>query len=415
MNNEPSTQYGRRRIERVTFVLPSSFQPADLLPGALAMRSDDARWFVSLVLKKTAAKCVDEWGLVRLHSDVLRRVMDQRNSAAVIRALVDGNVIEEAPHCAGVKAKGYRLANRFLGDRCVRVPAMDPRLIERLERERDRLDEEQPQSEWLPIHHDLEREQHHVTIAPEAEQLVDTLPTHTRLCQDVLVSNLRHRSLPFTVSRTGRVFNSITGLKRELRRTLRIERRPVGSVDIVCAQPGLLALMLSRQFHPSGVPKPRTTYKLTDSVCSSTGPLPADTARFVNRVGDGSFYQVLVDKTGFDRETVKLGFLRDVLAKKGRYPSAVESAFAAEFPTVHAAIREINAADHGELIRRLQGMESWLVVELVAPRLLSAGCHAVTLHDAIFARADKVSDVEAAFREVFDELDFHLSLKREAA
>jgi len=110
---------------------------------------------------------------------------------------------------------------------------------------------------------------------------------------------------------------------------------------------------------------------------------------------------------------VKLAFLRDVLAKRGSYPSRVEQAFRMLFPGVHAFIRAVNRRDHGELIRHLQRLESWLVVEQVAPRLVGR-VPCVTLHDAIYSTLRSLTAVEATFEEVFDEIGIHLKLKREA-
>jgi hypothetical protein len=120
-----------------------------------------------------------------------------------------------------------------------------------------------------------------------------------------------------------------------------------------------------------------------------------------------------MDATGLDRNCVKLAFLRDVLAKRGSYPSRVEQAFRMLFPGVHAFIRAVNRRDHGELIRHLQRLESWLVVEQVAPRLVGR-VPCVTLHDAIYSTLRSLTAVEATFEEVFDEIGIHLKLKREA-
>ena len=116
--------------------------------------------------------------------------------------------------------------------------------------------------------------------------------------------------------------------------------------------------------------------------------------------------------SGLDRDVVKLALLRDVLAKRGRYPSAVENAFRDAFPTVYQIVRAVNRDDHGTLIRLLQRAESWLVVETVAPRLLGR-VRILTLHDAIFSRRRDVRKVKDAFREVFDERGFEMTLKVE--
>ena len=60
------------------------------------------------------------------------------------------------------------------------------------------------------------------------------------------MSNIRRREHTFSVSSTGRVFNWITGLQREMRSTLRIDVEHVGNVNIRCAQPESLAVILTR-------------------------------------------------------------------------------------------------------------------------------------------------------------------------
>ena len=383
------------------------------------------RWLISTILTKTANRDTDVWGLVRLDSRILRRVMNQRTALEVIQSLVDGGAIQTAPYYAGVKCKGYRLARRYLSDRCVRMPVTDPWLLERIQRERQRLDTEEREARWLPIHYALHQDQQRLTIGPDADVILAGQPPHTRLCQDVLVGNIRRRDFHLTVGRTCRVFNAITGLKRDLRHALRIDGEPLGSVDIRCAQPGLLAVIL-RQAYPPNRPKHALTYKLgapgrPDPPLSLPAPPLApfapslaspDVAFFGELACTGCLYERLVTLSGLTRELVKKRFLIDVLAKRGRYPSDVERAFRAEFPTVHRAIRYVNRDDHGELIRLLQRMEAWLVIEQVSPRLVGR-VPVVTLHDAIYSTGDGLRAVEAAFRETFDAIGCRLALKVE--
>ena len=192
----------------------------------------------------------------------------------------------------------------------------------------------------------------------------------------------------------------------------------MGCVDIGCAQPALLAMMMSPKFPPNGL-KNLSTYKhalLVVPAClpaSCLALLPApDAAAFAVLASGGVLYESLMADTNLNRDVVKLAVLRDVLAKRGRYPSVVESAFRDAFPTVLRIIREVNRRDHGELIRLLQRAESWLVVETVAPRLLGK-VRVVTLHDAIYSRRPDVGTVAEAFREVFQGLGFEMGLKLE--
>ncbi|MEQ8791515.1 MAG: hypothetical protein RIC55_34950, partial [Pirellulaceae bacterium] len=106
-------------------------------------------------------------------------------------------------------------------------------------------------------------------------------------------------------------------------------------------------------------------------------------------------------------------FMKDVLAKKGGYPPrAVESVFHERFPSIHRFVQWFNQEDHGNLIRHLQSLEAWLVIEQVAPRLVKQ-IPIVTLHDAIFCRAGDSSAVEAAFLEAFEQISFSMKLELE--
>jgi hypothetical protein len=357
-----------------TFTLPRGFDVSEFLPARLLTRADDARWLVSTILIKMANRDTDIWGLVRLDSQVLRRVMYKHDAADIVRALERGSAIETAAYCVRGKCKGYRLAQRYLGDRCVRVPVTDPRLLERIERERQRLGAEEREARFMPIHYALQDEQRNLRITDDADAIIAGLPTHngrglpvnTRLCQDVLVGNIRRREFPFSVGSTRRVFNAITGLKRELRHTLRIGGEPLGSIDIRCAQLGLLGMILTQNIPPSR-PKPRATYKhgaprvpasfpcLLPPVAPALAPLARalaspDVADFCALASSGTFYERLVMLSGLERDAVKLAFLRDVLAKRGCYPSVVEQAFRVAFPCVYGFIRWVNRRDHAELI-----------------------------------------------------------------
>ena len=400
-----------------TFDLPRSFDPTEYLTGPLALKADYGRWLVSAVLRKMALGGRDEWGLARLHSDVLYRVLGN-DAGKIVQALEAGQVIETTPYRGGVKTRGYRLALRFLDDRCVRVPCTNPVLRERLLRERERMESaaETARTRWLPIHHTLNAEQHALSIDGRlADEILDTLPAHTTLCQSVLVADLRRRAFRFSVGSTGRVFNAISSLKRELRGAVRLAGEPTGCVDLVNSQPALLAVEMLLQNPTNGV-KGAETYRDTgaDSLPSlpcSALPAALDSA-YRSLVLTGRLYEFLAQRTGVSRDSVKLALLRDVLAKRGRYPSQVESVFRGEFPEVYAFVRRVNRYDHAELIRRLQRLESWLVIHQVAPRLVGR-VPCITLHDAIFSSLRSLPAVEAAFQEVFDTIGFRFSTKRE--
>ena len=114
-----------------------------VLAPRLSFHADSARYFVSTILRKTAAKDVDPWGLVRLDSQILRRVMG-KHSSEIVKALEPGAI--DCVLLPKREMQGLPPCERYLGDRCVTRPAVDPFLIDRLNRERQHQDAERPTS-----------------------------------------------------------------------------------------------------------------------------------------------------------------------------------------------------------------------------------------------------------------------------
>lgn len=387
-----------------------------ILPPRLYGRADDARWLISTILRKLTAKDVDQWGCVRLNANILRCVMNHGCVAPIIRALKDADVLETYAHRVGEKPTGYRFAKRYLGDECVRVPITDQGLIERITSGREKVKQE---NQWQPVHHRLNMAQRCLTITDDADQILNELPEHTRLCQNVVVSGIRCRDFPFSVSTTGRVFNAIGCMQRDIRPSLRIDDQRLGHVDFSCSQLSLLANSIVSEFPHCGLKK-SAQLRYTPSPCSFVlfptpfpySSPPSSFRELLSLSSGGTLYEVLANETGMDRATVKKRVMTDVLAKKGNYPSEMEDVFRRLFPEVLDVIQWINRNDHGELIRFLQRKESWIVVEQISPRLLGR-IPMVTLHDAIFSRQSDLPLVESAFRDVCRELDYKMSFKVE--
>ena len=157
-------------------------------------------------------------------------------------------------------------------------------------------------------------------------------------------------------------------------------------------------------------------------------PLCSSVSRFSDACRAGELFAVLGNRLcasglSLARPEIKRRFLADVLAKRkanangAEYPSAVEVAFRLEFPGVWRFIRVVNRDgwEHWRLIRVLQRLESWLVIDQVCQRFMSRQPteFIITLHDALFVRPAAVERVIETFNEVFDELDFRMTLKLE--
>lgn len=461
--NMPNGSFGRVP----SFVLPASFHPGEFLKSPkLQARFDDARYFVSLILRKLARWDVDHLGLVRLHAKHLRNMMFQADYAAVVEALVDGGAVERFPYQVGQRSFGYRLAARFIADKHVRVPIADQRLIRRLEKFSDDCAQERL-VRMKPVHHALAERQLRLQIhGDRAREVLSGLPQAENPfdCQGVLVGDIEARDFHLAVGNYGRVANNITSLKRELRDELHVGGRRLGSVDLSCAQPAFVAKLI--QDAAKGVCEVSASnlnqeakaqipgFLRTETEGKSTGELTREGAQrapdsnydssptirvhydssrpatsnsdfglYRSLVQRGEFYDHLLGELGhaISRDELKRRFLADVIAKRkasfrgGEYPSIVEAKFRELFPTVYRFIRSVNCNgyEHANLIRRLQRAESALVIETVAADLLTRNprMFCLTLHDAIYTTAENLANVEEAFQRAFEQTGFAMSFK----
>jgi hypothetical protein len=438
----------------IYFHLPASFNSREALPNRLRNRGDDARWLLNAVVTRTAFGDTDEYGYVHMNSNIMKKVMSKRTYAEVTRALVDEQWFDPpTPHSASRWSKGYRISGEHQAEPLKLVEAKNEGIITRIRREWDRVRQEQKKL-WLPIYHKLARAQNNLTILPSADVILDSLKPQALLCQSILIHDIRTQNYKFTLGHTGRAYNSITGLIRVLRKSLRLSGEPLGGVDIRCAQPGLLVVLMQisegknvpTYIHTllgrvppldAAVRRYSGLIGLDRAVSGSAPGLESDFNRFKDLIDDGSLYEefisicqaggvILPDSEhpmrwskknrgsppDNPRDGVKLYFLRDVLAKCGNYPSHFERVFRDAFPSVHGFVRWINQNDYCNLIRTLQRLESWLVIENVAPRLVDR-IPIVTLHDAIYGRRRDMPIVQDAFYETFEALGIQLKVKAE--
>ena len=398
------------------FIQPESFDPGETLPPKLHRFGDDSRYFVSTILRKMSRGQVDEDGNVRLAAKYLRSIMNFRNYSRVIDAMLDSGVVDRVSYLVGVKSFGYRLSERFVNDKHVRVAATDGRLIKRLEafyaeQEKDR------RSRMRPVHEALERHQQRLSIDRDhAAEILARLPPKSNPwdTQNILIQDIVNKDFRLSIGTYGRVSNNITSLKRELRQALRLGKDPLSNVDIRCCQPALLGKLAQEATEQQ---------RATSGACNYDVQCGGDIGSFGNLVQMGEFYEFMVVKLSnrscpvFTRNEVKERFMKDILAKRGNYPSLVEDLFCELFPTVYRFIRHVNkdGSEHANLIRRLQRAESDLVIHTVAADLAvrRPGMFFLTLHDSIFATEQDIPFVVEAFETAFKRYEFSMSLKVE--
>lgn len=413
-------------VNRV-FVLPQSFDPIELLPKSLHKFADDGRYIASTILRKTARGQADAGGYVALRAEYLRNIISERRGRDVIQSLLAAEAIHRTPYQTGVRSFAYKLDDRYQADPHIRLPIECKRLLRNLERHAELCRAEADQR-MKPIHRTLATLQNVLQIdGAESKAILTTLPVESNPfdVQGILVADILERRFRLSVGDYGRVANSITSLKRELRAALRCEGLQLSGVDISCAQPCLLSLLI--RFFQKNV----TSYIATPLLppLPPVAPCPSF-AVFAASCLSGELFGVLGMRLkdageNWTRDEVKKRLLTDVLAKRkaspsgAEYPSAIEDVFRAEFPGVWRFIRGVNqdGFEHANLIRLLQQMESWLVIEQVCGRFVRRypGEFAVSLHDAVFVRPEMLGALIESFEEVFSMLDFTPTLKVEGA
>ncbi len=430
------------------FTNPESFDPREFLTSPkLAGRWEDSRLFIGLILTKLARGQADDSGMVRLRAGYLRNVMHNRDSKAVVDALLERGAVWRTAYKKGEKPFGYRLSDRFIGDRHVRLPITDAKLIRRLEAFHANADRDR-KARMKPIHFALERQQHRLRIhGDEAREIIAGLPPKSNPfdVQGVLVADIEQRDFHCNVGRYGRLANNITSLKREIRSALHIDGQPLQSVDIACCQPALIGKIVrdgtGAGRHGAGKAdrgEQGRGAKASIYDAQSSGPTEGDLERYCSAVQAGTFYELMVAELSdygisrqfkkrfladgiSSRDQFKKRFLADVIAKKkanrqgAEYPSDVEDCFRVTFPTVYGFIRDFNGDGwhHENLIRELQRQESAFVIEIVAAELVAQYplLFIISLHDAIYSTARHIPKVVRAFKSAFAENDFSMSLK----
>lgn len=429
------------------FILPACFDPGILLPASLAKRLDDARYFINTILRKLVRQQADATGYVRLRAANLRKVMHFRDYSKVVDALLSAGTVQRTSYQVRNYPFGYRLDTAYLHEPHKRIRVKDERLLARLMKFIQKCKED-GLKEMLPVHQELWQRQKRLDIDGSlARSIIADLPAESNPfdVQNILVADIEQRQFRLSVGNYGRVSNSITNLKREVREALRVDGERLVGVDIACCQPSLLALLMQRLIPPTegknctsynaslpppvGLPSLSRLGLSSSLVSRLSGCLDCPSvSKFADRCCRGSLFDFLLrlfEERGIEttRDRIKLTFLADILAKRkanrhgAEYPSEMESIFREEFPGVWQFIRIVNGHgwNHERLIRILQRLESWLVIENVCQRFMTDNPSefVITLHDAIYVCPGAVERATAAFEGVFEALEFHMTLKIE--
>jgi len=394
------------------FILPADFDAASSLPRSLNRQLHAAEWLVNSLLRKVAN---GQKGPVPMQAQFLKRMMGD-NYAWLIMALADAKVVNRVgAYEPGRRSFAYTLHERFANSPHVRKAVINKPMRKRLSALQ--TDRQEAQRRWRkPVHLELMRRQNALQIHGDEGRAVLAAESGSNPfdSQGVLIRDIEDMRFRLSVGNCGRVSNSITSIKKTVRPLLHIDGTRLAGVDLQCAQPALLGLLIQVV---CGQAKTHNIVWYLADLPSLSPPSLVTFAPFFAAVHGGFLYETVQDllEPKPDRDELKRRVMRDVFAKRGRYPSAVEDAFRSLFPAVHSLIRQINRQHHATLIRQLQRMESTLVIEQVSGRLMKRhqDLFLVTLHDAIYGRESEVHVIEAGFQETFDMIGYRIPLKTE--
>ncbi|WP_010581915.1 hypothetical protein [Schlesneria paludicola] len=339
----------------------------------------------------------------------LLKVMRAQTYAEVIEALIVGGVVERFAYVPGAKSFGYRLDKRYLEDKHIRVKATDLRLIRRLAKFHAQAAKD-VDARMKPVHRQLAKLQAQLEIDGDAARktIAGLDPASNPYdCQGINVQNIESRDFYANVSQYGRLANSISTLKRELRKHLHVRNQSLVSVDVANAQPALLGKLAAQ--HRKGEQERIKSRGKYDSRFS-------DLEQYIRLVQSGEFYDhfaLSLNAPELDRDAIKKKILADVIAKKGKYQSKVEDKFRELFPSVYRFIKKVNANDHANLIRLLQREESHFVIETVAANFIATnpGEFVISLHDSLYSTRKNLHAIEQSFQRGFEQTGFPMTLK----
>jgi hypothetical protein len=210
------------------------------------------------------------------------------------------------------------------------------------------------------------------------------------------ISMLSEKDYFMTKSSTsGRIFNNITSLPRELRTCLYFDNNDeITELDIANSQPFLFNILIDDNFYFE-----RDIF----------GDKYADVHQYKQLTSDGKLYDYLIDKWDIkmDRNTFKKEFFAKIFYCKlsSNYRYVLSKKFAADFPNVFALVVKLKEGNYNNLAIQLQKKEADIIIYKIGKRLMDLGIWFVTIHDSILCKKQDLTICQKIFEEEFRKLN----------
>lgn len=413
--------------------LPDNFDPLQHLPGHLHKYADHARWLVHTIYRRRWQGKYRDDAFISLHAANLRRILPKEHYRAIIRALIQAQVLE----CDGIwrrgrKSLGYRLTATYRDQPFHRQEIANPRLKRKVAQERAKRHEEFT----LPVHQHLYN--HLTTLEIDMEAIRKRYRKPGRL---LLAQMIADKQWYLSADDRGRLSTNLTSLKKTLRRYLTVKGQELVEIDVRNSQPLFLCLLLVQYYYNKGnlssvysfTPEedfrqelcatkftyaiPSNTHTPTPSPSPLRCPislvlpeLPEDVNDYIHLVQDGALYENMMRYEGLtvtddERAKYKKTFFRMLYCRNCRYEEKAKTLLAL-FPNVYQVVKHLKERDYKWLPLALQHIESCIMIHRVARRMMETypATFISTIHDCLVTLATEKTKVEQVIFEEFAQI-----------
>jgi hypothetical protein len=351
----------------------------------------------AVVVRRFIDRWTDATTYVPLAARYARRFVPDRVRRDLFEALLHQKVLERdrvyyfgpVAHAHGSRGKCwcYRVGPAYRGVPVRATEVVHPELLRKM----DAADMAERAAITDPVHRALRHWHDRVVVLPDA-------PYGEHPLLDRLIGGERR----FTVCAQGRIHTNVANLPRQHRQFIQVGGAGLDSIDVATSQPLLLGLLLTGRAGTGegGRGRKGGAGGGTQALCvHSSNP---DLTEYLADCLSGRVYDRLAAETGYARDDVKPLFLAVIYGHPEHMHTRVGEAVRKLYPTVFAAVADLNfELGHGGLPRLMQTVESRVMIRRVAARLLREAPRVpiLTVHDCILFPPGHAARVERAIRE----------------
>lgn len=407
----------RKRDGRVVYTVP------DILFSEFGIEDERTALMLGLIYTSCSSS---KNGIASIASTYFRGIIGQNYMKHLNKLMDSGLVIRSGKYAKGLRCYKYSIPGfiREVGSREIGV--RPGRFRDLLNDFLDKMDNEE-KSKWTTIHHIIDVLEKRPVFSKESVEfaLGEVEDEFVRASQRNAVSSVIFGDVrTIKLGTTGRVFSPFTGMKSIVRSAAEADGERMVGIDIKASQPTLISILLKGQFKNIVTDETSIRFKrfnicpfsrFADSVSEK------EVYKYMDIVENGDIYEYIHKampasyRMVFDRELIKVHFMRDIFAKKGSYESRVEDTFKKEFPGILGEIRKFNKTSHSNFIRTMQFIESELVLAFCLDHAYENGLDAAfTVHDSIYEKQSQCELVEDAFDLASKKVGVKIRYERQA-